>query len=115
MEDLNKKTLALAYMLFEHKAKDVVVIDLRELAFWTDFFIVGTVTSGAHLAGLQKRIKDWAREEGFASRSGVKTMPESGWSWTDLGEIVVHLMNEKERNFYELENLWSDAKQTRIE
>lgn len=121
MDDLTNTAAALelAAILNEHKGKDVVIIDLRSILSWTDFFVIATVTSSAHRAGLQKHVKDWARQAGFEphssqTRRGGVIKSQSGWSWTDLGEIVVHLMNEKEREFYELENLWSEGKITRI-
>jgi ribosome-associated protein len=38
-----------------------------------------------------------------------KTSPDDGWNLTDLGNIVIHLMSERSRSFYELERLWSSA------
>jgi ribosome-associated protein len=100
--------LELGRMLKEHTGGGVAVIDLRELAVWTDFFIVATVTSGAHLSGLQRRIRDFAAENGLhVPAVPRKAATGSEWDVCDLGGIVVHLMSERARAFYELENLWS--------
>jgi ribosome-associated protein len=100
---------ALGELLRDARGLDVVALDLRELNAWTDFFIIATVSSGAHRSGLERHIKEFAREKGFeilrrSSRpsGGV----EDEWSLIDLGDIVVHLMTEKARLFYELERLW---------
>ncbi|MDR0402272.1 MAG: ribosome silencing factor [Treponema sp.] len=102
---------ALCALLEEHKAGDVAALDLRELHSWTDYFIIATVTSGAHRDGLLRRVKDFAGEKGLVMRGGPgKPAPNDGWSLADLGTVVVHLMSPSSRSFYELEQLWSSAK-----
>jgi ribosome-associated protein len=104
---------ALRVLLEEHKAGDVIALDLRELHSWTDYFIIATVTSGAHRDGLLRHIKDFAGENGLAMRTGPgKTGRDlnDGWSLVDLGTVIIHLMSPSLRSFYELEQLWSSAK-----
>lgn len=98
----------LGKLLKEHKGGDVALIDLRPLSIWTDFFIVATVTSGAHLSGLQRRVNEFAHENKLPVLHGHKKLAlGNGWDICDLGFMVVHLMTEASRSFYELENLWS--------
>jgi ribosome-associated protein len=102
--------LELAALIKDHRGEAVVVMDLREMNYWTDFFVIATVTSSAHLEGLQRHIRDYTREKGIEiPRQRRKTNPDDGWNLTDLGNIVIHLMSEKSRSFYELERLWSAA------
>jgi ribosome-associated protein len=115
MEDTlpaNDKALALelAALIRDHRGESVIVMDLREMNYWTDFFVIATVTSNAHLQGLQRHIRDYIREKGIEPLSHHrKTKTDDGWNLTDLGNIVIHLMSEKSRSFYELERLWSAA------
>ncbi|MDR2842622.1 MAG: ribosome silencing factor [Spirochaetaceae bacterium] len=105
--------LALCDLLKEHNGINVVLLDLRQLAMWTDFFIIATVTSNAHLGGLERHIKTFAQENKLTiNRLHKKAAVGDEWHLADLGNIVVHLMSEKARAFYELENLWSGG--TRI-
>jgi ribosome-associated protein len=108
--------LALGGLLQEHKGGDVKVLDLRELNAWTDFFVIATVTSGAHLQGLERHIKEFAREQGIEIQrrsrkpaSGTGVSPVDEWCLIDLGPIVIHLMTSQARSFYELERLWGAA------
>jgi ribosome-associated protein len=104
---------ALCALLEEHRAGDVVALDLRELHSWTDYFIIATVTSGAHRDGLLRHIKDFAGERDLAMRKGPGKPGRAlndGWSLVDLGTVVIHLMSSSSRSFYELEQLWSSAK-----
>jgi ribosome-associated protein len=103
--------LELAALIRDHRGEDVIVMDLREINYWTDFFVIATVSSNTHLQGLQRHIKDYARErEMDILRRSRKTGADDGWNLTDLGNIVIHLMSADSRSFYELERLWSAAK-----
>jgi ribosome-associated protein len=100
--------IELGRLLKEHKGGDVVVIDMRPLSMWTDFFVIATASSGAHLSGLQRQIKEFAVKNGLPLLHGQKkTAPGDGWDVSDLGFIVAHIMTESSRSFYELEHLWS--------
>jgi ribosome-associated protein len=102
--------LELAALIKDHRGESVIVMDLREMDYWTDFFVIATVASSAHLQGLLRQIRDYAREKGIEIlRHHRKINPDDGWSLTDMGNIVIHLMSEKSRSFYELERLWSAA------
>jgi ribosome-associated protein len=111
MDKLAENALSLGAALAEHKGRDVAVLDLRSLVSWTDFFIIATASSSAHLAGLLRLVKGWAAETGLSPLSGGgKNSKDDSWVFIDLGSMVVHLMRESAREFYELENLWSGAK-----
>jgi len=103
------EALEIGAFLTEHKAGDVTVLDMRPLDFWTDFFAIGTVRSDAHLAGLERHIKDWAAQGDYPLRRSGKPGPGDEWRLCDLGSLVVHLMSPRARAFYELERLWQDA------
>ena len=102
--------LELGKLLEEHRAIEAVVMDMRPLNFWTDFFIIATVMSSTHLLGLERHIKDFALENGLEilRRSG-KPATDYEWHLLDLGNSVVHLMTANARSFYELERLWAQA------
>ena len=102
--------IALGKLLDDHKGGDVLVMDMRELNFWTDFFVIATVTSSTHSMGLEKHVKEFARENDLEIlRRSRKPESDDEWSLLDLGGIVIHLMTERARSFFELERLWSAA------
>ena len=107
---LLNKAVKLGELLDDQNVTDVVVIDMRTLNFWTDFFVIATVTSNTHLLGLERRVKEYAyAEEIDILRRSRRPDKDDEWYLLDLGEIVVHLMTAKTRNFFELERLWSAA------
>lgn len=105
------KALALARLLREHRGEDVVVMDLREMNTWTDFFVIATVSSSAHVQGLERHIREFVQEQGLEIlRSRRKSAAAGdGWRLIDLGTMVIHLMSGQSRAFYELERLWASA------
>ncbi|MDR2768312.1 MAG: ribosome silencing factor [Treponema sp.] len=100
---------AICRLLEDHRASDVKALDLRPLHSWTDFFVIATVSSGTHLSGLLRHIRDYAAEQGFAVFRGGGRAADDSWTPVDLGTAVVHLMNGSAREFYELEELWNSA------
>ena len=114
-ETLQGRALQLGKLLEDHRGGKVLVMDMRNLNFWTDFFIIATVSSSTHSMGLERHIKEFMRERGleiFHRSRKPKGEAEAGageWQLLDLGGIVIHLMSERMRSFYELERLWSAA------
>jgi ribosome-associated protein len=96
----------LAELLQEHNGQDVSLLDLRSINNWTDFFIIATVTSKAHMDGLERHIKDFCRGKGIEILGISPKSADDEWRLIDLGTAVVHLMNSHARDFYELERLW---------
>jgi len=102
-------------LLSDHHGGDALVMDMRALNFWTDFFVIATVTSGTHLSGLERHIKEFARERDVEilhrSRRPKSDAEQQNdeWCLLDMGTIVVHLMSSQARSFFELERLWNTA------
>lgn len=108
--DTYDQAVRLGALIAEHKGISVVVLDLRGLNSWTDFLMVATVTSSAHQRGLQRHIKDFATESGMEIlRRRRKAPAEDEWNLIDMGSVVVNLMTERARKFYDLERLWGIA------
>ena len=114
MEDMSPEienlTAALAQLLQDHKGQDVCLLDLRGINNWTDFFLIATVTSMAHLGGLERHIKEFCNENKVDVYRTSRTKTDDQWRLFDLGSIVIHLMTKEAREFYDLERLWARYK-----
>ena len=103
--------MKIAKFLNLSKATDVLLLDLREANIWTDFFVVATVASQNQALGIEndliKEIEKLGLSEWYTKR---KNSRDADWKLIDLGNIVIHLMSKKARNFYDLETLHSNAK-----
>ena len=98
--------LAIARLIDEGKAEDTVVLELGELASFADYFVIATVRSSAHLAGLARRLTAFLKECDLRPLNRHKRATPKGWLLMDCGAIVVHLMEKDAREFYDLERLW---------
>lgn len=112
MKTTEQKTLEIAQLMEDGKGRNVVVLDISELNSWTDYFVIVTVTSSAHWQGLLKQIKDYIKDNDLEIHLTNKKSPDGDdWNLIDIGSIVVHLMSENARDFYDLEKLWHAGKQ----
>ncbi|MCK4541900.1 MAG: ribosome silencing factor [Spirochaetales bacterium] len=107
MEDTAKNdVLQIGKFLEDHKARDVSVIDIRSTSSWASYFIIATVSSQTHVKGLQRHLKGYLDDLKQDIIHRHKKIEEGGWTLIDCGEIVIHLMEEEVRKFYDLESLW---------
>ena len=107
MGTIEQKAIEIGKLLEDGKGKDVVVLDVHELNSWTDYFVIATATSAAHCQGLGKQVKDYIKENDLELHVTNRKRPEGeDWNLMDLGPIVVHLMSQTARTFYDLEKLW---------
>ena len=98
--------------LEDAKARDVVVLDMRKVAVFTDYMIIVTGTSNRHVMAVADNVIDRLREAGRRP-TGVEGMEGGDWVLIDFGDVVVHVMRAQTRDFYGLEKLWSEAKRVR--
>ncbi len=114
MKTDKEKALEIAQLMEDGKGKDVVVLDVSQLNSWTDFFVIVTVNSSVHWKGLYKIVKDYAKENDMQIHITNKKTPDGDdWNLIDIGTVVVHLMSEDARNFYDLEKLWFKGEKLR--
>lgn len=106
--------LALASVLANHNGGDVVVLDVAAQAGWTDRFVIATATSGTHLRGLARFVDDEAAPLGLQRLSHASIADDDEWVLIDLGTVIVHVMTERARSFYELEKLWFQSPAVKV-
>jgi ribosome-associated protein len=103
---VREDAIKIAGFLEDHKCSDTVVLDVNETCGWTSFFIITTVRSQAQLGGLYDNVVQYLRELSVSALHGKRGRDEKGWVLIDCGEIVIHLMEKEQRDYYELERLW---------
>ena len=106
VKDTLKIVTDLAELLREHKGQDVCIIDIRTINNWTDFFIITTASSNVHIDGLERHIKDYCNENNIDILGCSRRSTDDEWRLMDLGFTIIHLMNRRSREFYDLERLW---------
>jgi ribosome-associated protein len=93
----------------DKKGSDILLLDLRDEAIFTDYFLICNGESRRQLKSLADGISEEAKEKADVKPWGQEGEPESGWVLIDYGDLVVHLFNPDTRHYYDLEDLWQNA------
>lgn len=100
----------------EKKAKDIKILDLRNVANSVcDFFVVSHGTSNTHVDGIADSIEDFVRKELTEKPYHREGKENSEWVLLDYFNVVAHIFQEEKREFYKIEELWADAEVTAFE
>ncbi len=93
---------------FDTKAEDLVVLDVRGLSSFTDYFVIMSGRSSRHVQGLAEAIEAELRSKRVSSKHS-EGLQEGLWVLLDFGDVVAHIFYKEKRPFYDLEGLWHDA------
>jgi len=93
--------------LEDMKAVDMVVLDVREKSNVTDYMVIVSGTSNRHLKAMANNVVVEAKKAGITPL-GVEGEDQAEWVLVDMGDVVVHIMLQDTRDFYQLEKLWSE-------
>ena len=104
----DEKALRAQTALTDARALDPVLLDMRPLTLITDYFLICHGTSNVHIRGLADAVLD-ALKQANVGPYGVEGYDDARWILVDYGDVIVHIFAEEERDFYDLERLWSDA------
>jgi ribosome-associated protein len=96
------------------KAEDVVILDVRGLTSYADYFVVMSADSERQAGAIAEAV-DEELEKAGASRLGVEGQAGGRWVLIDYGDVVAHVMSPDARGFYDLEGLWADAPRVVVE
>lgn len=97
----------------EKKAINTVVLDLREIASFTDYFVITSGTNERQVQAISDELVETLKKAGTpaARVEGYKT---AEWILLDYGDFVVHVFDEKARKFYDLERLWRESQRVEL-
>jgi ribosome-associated protein len=91
-------------------ARDVVIIDLREVVSYTDYFVVASAETERQTRRIVEEVLDRMREKGYRPRTR-RVDEGSAWISLDFLDVVVHVFTDEARDYYRLESLWRAAPQ----
>jgi len=104
----------IAQALYQKKGGDIVALDVSELVYYTDFFLICSGRSDVHVKGLFRHVERELARRGIAPLS-VEGQEHCRWVLMDFGPVIVHIFYEPLRDLYELEKLWADGKPVEID
>lgn len=98
----------IAKVASDHKAVDIVVLDLRKLQSFTDFFVICSGMSDRQVFAIADSIYDEMKKKGRIP-FGEEGADKGHWALVDYGDVVAHIFYHTDREHYHLEKLWYDA------
>ncbi len=106
---------AAAQIAQDNRGQDIVLLDLRELTAVFDYFLVVTGASHRQLHAIAEEIDQTLKEKFGEKRLGMEGYVAGNWILLDYGDVVVHLFDQHARDYYALDQLWSDARRVNWE
>jgi len=107
-EPLDARIESALHAAGDKKAHDLVVLDLRPVATFTDYFLIASGTNARQVQAIADEITERLKREGTRAEriEGYKT---AEWVLVDYGDFIVHIFEDKARRFYDLERLWREG------
>jgi ribosome-associated protein len=107
-DNLDERIIAAVQAAADKKAIDIVVLDLREIASFTDYFVITSGTNERQVQAISDEVYETLKKAGTTAArvEGYKT---AEWILLDYGDFIVHVFEQKSRSFYDLERLWRES------
>lgn len=111
--ELDERIITALQAAGDKKALDLVVLDLREIASFTDFFVISSGTNERQVQAIADEVLERLKKNGHPA-ARVEGRKNAEWILLDYGDFIVHVFGEKAREFYDLERLWRESKRLEL-
>ena len=108
VEELDERICTALRAAGDKKALEIVVLDLREIASFTDYFLITSGTNARQVQAIADEVVDQLKKRGTRA-ARVEGYSTAEWVLVDYGDFILHVFDDKARKFYDLERLWRDA------
>jgi ribosome-associated protein len=98
----------------DKKAVNMIGLDLREIASFTEFFVIASGTNPRQVQAIADEINEQLKKQLRRRPVRIEGYTAAEWVLLDYGDFVVHLFDKEARDFYDLERLWRDARRVDI-
>lgn len=112
-EPLDDRILSALQAASDKKALDLVLLDLREIATFTDYFLITSGANQRQVQAIADEVVDKLKKSGTPA-ARVEGYRTAEWILVDYGDFVVHVFEDKARKFYDLERLWRESKRIEL-
>jgi len=109
LEPPDERVVTALHAAADKKAHDLIVLDLRAVASFTDFFVIASGTNVRQVQAVADEVVERVRKEHKSKPARVEGYNTAEWVLLDYGDFIVHVFEEKARRFFDLERLWRDA------
>jgi len=98
----------------DKKAFDIVALDLREIASFTEFFVIATGNNQRQVQAIADEINEQLKKQLQTRPVRIEGYNSSEWVLLDYGDFIFHIFNGEAREFYDLARLWRDARKVEL-
>jgi len=98
----------------DKKAKDVIILELKDLSIIADYFLICSGESTTQVKAIADAIGEKFSKRGMRPL-GIEGLNNSRWVLIDYGDVIIHVFEEETRDYYQLEKLWLDAPRIPVE
>ncbi|MCI8368271.1 MAG: ribosome silencing factor [Clostridia bacterium] len=105
-----EKTLDICKYLSDKKASSIVYIDVESKTSLCDYFVICSGRSSTQVKSMAENLEEKMEKERGLSPRRREGVREGRWAVLDYEDVIVHIFNDEERDFYRLERLWEDGK-----
>jgi ribosome-associated protein len=99
--------------LEDKKAEELKVIDISEVSVIADYFIIASGTNRSQIQALCDQVEEKLTKAGHQAKQ-IEGYDTANWVLLDFGDIIVHIFDQENRLFYDLERIWKDGKEIDI-
>lgn len=110
LDNQSRRMAALAcHALDDKKAIDIRVLDITEISVLADYFIIASGSNQNQVQAMVDNVQEQLHKAGFTPRQ-VEGYRSANWILLDYGDIVIHVFDQENRLFYDLERIWRDGR-----
>lgn len=112
---MNSKEIARNAFMFldEKKAQDIKVIDISKISVIADYFIIAGGSNERQVKALADNVEEKLGKAGVIPKS-IEGYHNANWILMDYGDVIIHVFNQDDRLFYDLERIWMDGQDVSI-
>lgn len=113
-EDLDPELQLAIRCADDKKAVNMIALDLREIASFTEFFLIASGMNQRQVQAIADEITEQLKKEMKRRAVRIEGYSSGEWVLLDYGDFVIHLFDKEARDFYDLERLWRDARRVEM-
>lgn len=102
------------HALDEKKGKDIKVIDIHEVSVIADYFVIASASNQNQVQAMVDNVEEMLTKAGYEPKQ-IEGTRNSSWILMDYGDLIIHVFDEENRLFYDLERIWRDGKVLEME
>ena len=93
----------------DKKGQDIKIIDIHNISVIADYFVIASGTNSNQVQAIVDNVEEQLGRAGFEAKQ-IEGNRNSSWILMDYGDVIVHVFDEENRLFYDLERIWRDGK-----